>query len=153
MKSFEYAKYKNDKKSFSVPSIKWKDNTIPFYVLPIAPFIIMNDKFKNWSYDRLKWSEEKAKTVLNYFLPYELEYIEEDKCYYFDTGWDYTAKNRIASRVPFYLKKWTRKFRYEILHYLEDKYENSEFTKTFIKDFFGNTVIKFEKRVDKSILL
>lgn len=153
MKSFEYAKYKNNRNAFSVPSIKWKDNTIPFYTLPIAPFIIVNAKFKNWSYNRLKWSEEKAETVLNYFLPYELRYEEEYDCYYFNMGWDYTAKNRIASRVPFYLKKWTRKFKHEILRYLEDKYENPEFTKTIVKDFFGNTELKFEKKVDKSMFL
>lgn len=144
MKTFEYAQNKNNKKFFEMPKIKTTNYEIPLLVLPIAPFLIAYDKFDKWNYNRQEWSEEKATKVLNYFLPYVLEFAEEDNAYYYSTDWSYTGWN-IAKKVPFGLKKWAKKFGYQTLKYLEEGYENAEFSKSIEKGYF-ETWIKFEKK-------
>lgn len=144
MKTFEYAQTKNTKKSFKMPSIKFDKYNIPLWALPIAPFVIACDKFNDWNYRRQEWSEEKATKALNYFLPHVLEFVEEDNAYYYCTNWHYDGWN-IAKKVPFGMKKWAKKFGYETLKYLEEGYENAEFSKSIEKDYC-DTWIKFEKK-------
>ena len=144
MKTFEYAQTKNTKKSFKMPNIKFDKYDIPLLALPIAPFVIACDKFNDWNYRRQEWSEEKATKALNYFLPHVLEFVEEDNAYYYCTNWHYDGWN-IAKKVPFGMKKWAKKFGYETLKYLEEGYENAEFSKSIEKDYC-DTWIKFEKK-------
>lgn len=144
MKDFNFAKDKKKKKIFHIPTIKTKEYEFKVWILPIAPFFIAYDKIDKWNYNRQAWSEEKAKKTLNYFLPYVLEYVEEDNAFYYCTDWRYSSED-IAKRVPFGLRKWVKKFKYQILEYLETRYENPKFTKSIEKDSY-ETWIKFEER-------
>lgn len=142
MKNFEYAK--NKKRIIKMPTIETNNYSIPLWALPIAPFIIAYDKFDKWNYKRQNWDEKKATKVLNYFLPYVIEYDKEKQAYYYCMDWRYRGSD-IAKKVPIGLKKWTKKFGFETLNYLENTYEKTDFLKTIEKDYNG-TWIKFEKR-------
>lgn len=144
MKTFEYAQTKNNKKTFKMPSIKTANYNIPLWALPIAPFVIIYDKFNKWNYNRQQWSEAKATKALNYFLPYVLQFVEEDNAYYYNTDWRYNGWD-IAKRVPFGMKKWAKKFGYKILLFLENGYENEHFSKSIGKDY-PEIWLKFEKK-------
>lgn len=144
MKSFEYARIKKKRGSFKMPHIEIGIYDIPLWALPIAPFEIAYDKFDTWYYSNQKWSEEKATKALNYFLPHVLEFVEEDNAYYYCTEWRYSGYE-IAKRVPLGMKKWTKKFGYEILYFLKTGYENPDFSKIVVNEYDG-TWIKFEKR-------
>ena len=85
----------------------------------------------------------ECKTLRSTTLPESVISIG-DNAYYYCTSWHYSGRN-IAKKVPFSMKKWTKKFGYEILKYLEDSYENAEFSKSIEKDYY-DTWIKFEKR-------
>ena len=105
---------------------------------------IAYEKIKKHIRKQIAWSEEKATKALNYFLPHVLEFVEEDNAYYYCTNWHYDGWN-IAKKVPFGMKKWAKKFGYETLKYLEEGYENAEFSKSIEKDYC-DTWIKFEKK-------
>lgn len=116
MKNFEYAKIKAEtkEKTFKMPTIKTNTYNIPLWALPIALFVIVYDKFNEWNYNRLIWDEKKATKVLDYFLPYALEYNKENQAYYYCMNWGYYGLS-VAKKVPIGLKAWSKKFSYEIL--------------------------------------
>lgn len=149
MKKFEYAKERalNKKAKFKMPTIKTANYEIPLWgllVLPLVIIAIVYDKIKDWNYLRQEWSEEKATKVLNCFLPYSLEFIEEDNAYYYCLGW-HNSGDKLAKRAPINLKRWAKKFGYKTFQYLEEKYENPDFIKTIENDGYDKW-IKFEKR-------
>lgn len=140
MKNFEYAQKKE--KTFKMPTIKFDIYNIPLWALPIAPIIIIYDKFNKWNYIHQLWDEKKATKVLDYFLPYALEYDKENQSYYYCMEWRYYSD--ISKKAPIGLKKWSTKFYNEIFNYLKNGYEKIGFLKTIEKDC-GDTWIKFEK--------
>lgn len=142
MKNFEYAK--NKKRIIKMPTIETNNYSIPLWALPIAPFVIVYDKFNKWNYNHLIWDEKKATKVLDYFLPYALEYNKENQAYYYCMDWDFYGLS-IAKKVPIGLKAWTKKFSYEILNYLKTTYEKTGFLKTIEKHYADDIWIKFEK--------
>lgn len=143
MKTFEYAKTKKEKKKFKMPTVKI--GKYDFYIwaflfFPIIFILLLVDKIHDWSYNRLKWSEEKAKKVLDYWLPYVLSY--DDGAYWYCTSWHYPGW-QIAKRAPIGLKKWTKKFGYELRDYLEKGYEKDGFDRTIIEEYWDEHWIKF----------
>lgn len=146
MKDFEYAQTK--KKAFKIPTIKTTNYNIPLWALPFAPFAIIYDKIDKWNYAHQTWDEKKATKVLDYFLPYALEYDEESQAYYYCMDWIYSGSD-MAKRVPIGLKKWTKIFSYKILDYLKNTYEKTGFIKSIEEDCScGYLWIKFKKSID-----
>lgn len=141
MKDFEFAKKVKRHRNI-IPRIKTENYDISVLILPVAPFLIAIDKFNMWRYNRRVWDEKKATKVLNYFLPYVLEYDEADDAYYYYLEW-YTDRRSIAKKVPLRLRKWTRKFGFEIIRFLINGYEKSGFTKTIVND--SGSWVKFVK--------
>lgn len=139
MKTFEYAK---TRKHFKMPSIKTTNYNIPVWALPIAPFIIAYDKISKWANDRRVWDEEKARKVLDRALPYVLEYVAEDDAYWYCMEW---SEWRLADHAPLGLKKWAKKFFHNLHFYLEENYENPNYTKTIERDDW-QVWLKFEKK-------
>lgn len=91
---------------------------------------------------------KKATKVLDYFLPYALEYDEENQAYYYCMDWIYSGLD-IAKKVPIGLKKWTKIFSYKILDYLKNTYEKTGFIKSIEEDCnCGYLWIKFKKSID-----
>lgn len=145
MKDFEYARTK--KKAFKMPTIEITNYNIPLWALPFAPFAIIYDKIDKWNYAHQTWDEKKATKVLDYFLPYVLEYDEKNQAYYYCTDWRYNGSD-IAKKVPIRLKKWTKIFSYKILNYLKSTYEKESFIKSINDDNYGYCWIEFKKNID-----
>ena len=143
MKDFSYAQKKAQKKNkkpwYVIPTKKY--GGIYLWGLPLLPILIFHEKFSNWMYARREWSEAKATKVLDYALPHTLEWVEDDKAYFFCMEWRTNFKNY----VPFYLKKWASKFNFKIGEYLLHYYEKDGYIKTVEKDEYTDTWIKFEK--------
>lgn len=139
MKKFDYAKKSNRRKRWWIIRIK----NYNFYIwgLLFVPFILLSDKFKSWQYNRLEWNETTAKKVLDYVLPYKLEWVEEDNAYYYCMDWIPS----FAKHAPLSYKKWARKFNHQIAEYLRDKYEHENYIKSCENDGYDEW-IKFEKK-------
>ena len=148
MKNFEYAQKRNSKKRFKMPALKIGEKySIPLPLIPLVPLwlgVIIYNEFHDWNYRRQEWSEEKATKVLNHFLPYVMEWNEEENSYFYCMDWHYGGST-LAKYSPIGLKTWARKYSYEIFRFLKDKYENPDFVKTIEDDYYEKWV-KFEKR-------
>lgn len=81
---FEKAKNKSKKPWYMVNT---KNYQIPFWALPVAPFVIGISKLNDWFYDRIKWDERKAVKVLNHVLPKILNYDKDEDAYYYCMDW------------------------------------------------------------------
>lgn len=91
----------------------------------------------------MTWNEEKAKKVLDKMLPRILEWNKEENhywCHIRKYGWWYSQ-----NRIPFYYRKWTNKFSYELKKYLIEKYELKYYTKEILDDYDWHLIIFTEK--------
>ena len=145
MKNFDEAKKratKVRKKPWYVVDIK--NYSIYIWGLPLVPFVLGVEKFKDWCYNRLEWSEEKATKVLDEVLPKVLTYDAEDNAFYYNIDWSFSEFRRYA---PFGYKKWASKFGYDLKEFIQDGYENANYTKTVYDDgYHGDTWVKFEEK-------
>ena len=71
-----------------------------------------------------------------------LEWVEEENAFYFCMQWGEGIYWRKAKRID---RKWAKKFCYKIKSYLEDEYENAQYTKTVERDYY-ETWIKFVEK-------
>lgn len=115
-----------------------------FFVLalPIAPFFLAWEKFNNWNYKRMEWDEERATKVLDYVLPKTLEWVEEDNAFLYYLGW---SPSIISNNARIIDKKWCRKFDYDLRSFIEEGYENPNYTKTIEEDDYNDWVKFVEK--------
>ncbi len=141
MKSFEYAKNKENKK-FKMPVVKMGEYRVYLWALPIAPFAIAYDKLQTWAYNRRVWNDKKATKVLDYVLPYILEYVEEDNAYYYCMDW---GTYNLWKKAPIISRAWARKFSNRLQHYIKDYYEKEGFVKTVESDGY-DTWVKFVEK-------
>lgn len=142
-KSFSYAKTRKEKQSHK----KWwiiNGEKYSYYIwaLPLIPFVLLYDKICEYLDKRRLWDEEKATKVLNYILPYVLDWVEEDNAYYYCMDWSYTI---LWKKAPFTMRKWVGKFDVKLHHFIKDGYQPEGYEKTVENDGY-ETWIKFEKR-------
>ncbi len=142
MKDFEYAKNKQTQKRKKWWVIKGKQYSYYIWALPLIPFVTLANKYKDWSYSRRVWSDGKATKILDYVLPYVLEYVEEDDAYYYCMQWYTTSLWR---RAPYFSRGWAKKFSSKLHSFIEEGYNKDGYIKTVEKDFY-ETWIKFQKR-------
>lgn len=146
MKNFEYAKAKKEKKKFKMPTVvigKYEYNIWAMLLFPLILISLLVDKIKDWNYNRLEWSTEKATKVLDNWLPYVLEY--DEGAYWYCTDWN-TGSWNIAKKVPIGLKQFTTKFTVKIFAYLRNEYEKMGFEKTIEENDY-ESLIKFTPKV------
>jgi hypothetical protein len=115
-----------------------------FFVLalPLAPFFLAWEKYKEWKYQRMEWDEKKATKVLDYVLPKTLEWNEEDNAFFYYLGW---SPSMISSNARIIDKKWCRKFGYDLREFIKEGYENSNYIKTIEEDYYNDWVKFVEK--------
>lgn len=140
MKNFNYAKRpRSNRKWYRISIGQYQ---VYFWGLPLLPFVVCYDKFKDWQYFRMKWSAERAQRVLDHALPYLLEWVEEDKAYYYCMDW---SDFNLWRKASLFDKKWAKKFGAKLRVYLRDEYQKAEFAKSVEQDPY-ETWVKFAER-------
>ena len=145
MKNFEYAQKRAtnaNKRPWYTVKIK-NYGYIYLWGLPLLPVVVIGKAVSEWAYKRRVWDDDKATKVLDYVLPYKLEWVEENNAYYYCMDWSFYNLHKYA---PFYLKKWSAKFDYGLHRHIETDYEKDGYIKTVETDNYGVTWVKFEKR-------
>lgn len=141
MKDFDYAKrqQKNRRKWWVVYT---KQYSFYIWALPIFPFFLLWEKYQDWQYSRMTWSEERATRILDHVLPYVLEWAAEDEAFYYCMQWGHTALWR---KAPRFQRKWARKFSGRLWYFLEEGYQKEGYDKSVETDF-EDVWVKFQKR-------
>ena len=124
------------------PYVYINDFEIFILALPLVPFVVAWEKFKDWNYQRMKWDKERAVKVLDYVLPRTLEWNEEDNAFFYYLGW---SPSMISNNARIIDKKWCRKFEYELRSFIGKGYENPNYTKTIEEDY-DNDWVKFVEK-------
>ena len=139
MKAFDMAKEKRKvQRQRPIHWVKICGYTVRWWEVPLVPFELLKD----WRYNRMKWSDEKATKVLDAILPNELEWVEEDNAFYYCMNWD---PHGIGRKAPRRYKNWANKFSWKLHDFIRDGYENPDYIKTYIDDGYEGWV-KFEER-------
>lgn len=144
MKTFDKAK------QTSKPRKKWwiirtKDYDYYIWALPLIPFVELADYIEKKAYAKRVWDTATATKVLDKVLPKVLEWVEEEKAFYYNMTWGYS---RLWHKAPLKYRKWARKFQYDLHKYVESGYENPQYVKTVDKSeyYYDDTWVKFEEK-------
>ena len=140
--TFDKAKETKKKSNKKWYIINGKKYSYYIWALPLLPFVILYDTLEERANKRRVWSAERATKVLNYVLPKVLEWVEEDKAYYYCMDWGTSDLWRKAKRRD---RKWARKWEYDLRDFIKDGYENENYSKSVEKDYC-DTWVKFEER-------
>lgn len=139
--TFDKAKEtKSNKKPWYI--IRGKRYSYYVWALPLVPFVTLYDVMSQRADKRRVWSAERATKVLNHVLPKVLEWVEEDKAYYYCMDWGTSNLWRGAKRID---RKWARKHEYKLRDFIKEGYENEHYSKSVEKDYC-DTWVKFEER-------
>ena len=127
----------------------WNKNSYKVYrviFFPIWIGTIIIDKTNKYLNSRQKWSEERAKEILNYYIPRRAEWCEEDKTFYFfdnGMGWGNLAKRYLKRKD----RRWWNLHRGwiggKIRDYLLNEFELEGFTKEIGNCYDGWTEVSF----------
>ena len=130
---------KNNKKWYIINGKRYS-----YYVwaLPLVPFITLYDVMSQRADKRRVWSAERATKVLNHVLPKVLEWVEEDKAYYYCMDWGTSNLWRSAKLSD---RKWANKWQYQLRDFIKEGYENEHYSKSVEKDYY-DTWVKFAER-------
>lgn len=131
---------KNNNKKWYV--INGKRYSYYMWALPLVPFVTLYDVMSQRADKRRVWSTERATKVLNHVLPKVLEWVEEDKAYYYCMDWGTSGLWRNAKRID---RKWARKWEYQLRDFIKEGYENEHYSKSVEKDYY-DTWVKFAER-------
>ncbi len=108
----------------------YKVNRIIFFPIWIGTIVV--EKIQKKLNARQVWSEERVKTILDYYVPRKAEWCEEDKTFYFfdnGMGWGNLAKRYLKRKD----RRWWNNHRGwvggKIRDYLINNYEIAGFTK------------------------
>lgn len=127
-----------NKKESKIDAIRkwWRKNgykVVRVVLFPIWGAVVAKEKFSNWKYKRLEWSEERANEILSYYIPRKSEWDNEDKTFYFaDNGMGWSMKCRqkaIKLKDRAWWKKFTGGWGGQVRTYLLEKFELEGFTK------------------------
>lgn len=122
----------------------YKVNRVIFFPIWIGGIIV--EKIQKKLNDRQVWSEERAKTILDYYIPRKAKWSEEGKEFYFfdnGMGWGNLAKRYLKLKD----RRWWNNHRGfwggKIRKYLIEEYELEGFTKEIGNCYDGWTEISF----------
>ena len=128
----------------------WHKNdykVIRIILFPIYILAQIYNKINSKLYARIKWSDEQANKILNYYIPRKCSWNEEHKeLYFFDNGygWDMN-KRRLKWKDRRFWNKYKGWCGGEIRSYLLNKFELEGFTKEIGRCDYGQTEIIFHK--------
>ena len=139
--TFDKAKEtKSNKKPWYI--INGKRYSYYVWALPLVPFVTLYDVMSQRADKRRVWDTQRATKVLNHVLPKVLEWVEEDKAYYYCMDWGTSNLWRGAKRND---RKWAQKWQYQLRDFIKEGYENEHYSKSVEKDYY-DTWVKFEER-------
>lgn len=143
MAKFDKAKTQQENKNKK----KWyiingKRYTYCILALSLVPFVTLYDVMSQRADKRRVWSAERATKVLNHVLPKVLDWVEEDKTYYYNMDWGTSNLWRGAKRTD---RKWAQKWQYQLRDFIKEDYENEHYVKSIETDYY-DTWVKFEER-------
>ena len=122
----------------------YKVNRVIFF--PIWIVTVIYEKIQKNLNAKQAWSEERAKSILDYYVPRRADWDEEDKIFYFfdnGMGWGNLAKKYLKRKD----RRWWNKYRGfyggEIRDYLICHYEMDGFSKEVRDTSDGWTEIIF----------
>jgi hypothetical protein len=130
----------------------WNKNSYKVYrviFFPIWIASILMEKIVKWLNSRQAWSDERAKEILDYYIPRRAQWdAEEQEFYFFDNGYGWSL-----SSARKYLKLKDRRFWNnhkgfcggDIRYYLIDTFELEGFTKEVGECSSSWTEITFKK--------
>jgi hypothetical protein len=130
----------------------WGKNDYKVYRIILFPIWIaslLGAKFTKWLNSRQAWSDERAKEILDYYIPRRANWdAEEQEFYFFDNGFGWSLNS--AKR---YLKRKDRRFwnihkgwcGSKIRKYLIEEFELEGFTKEVLECSDSWTEIIFKK--------
>ena len=115
-------------------------------LFPIWIGMVAKDKINEHLASRQKWSDERAKEILNYYIPRRADWCEEDKTFYFydnGMGWGNLAKNYLKLKDRRWWNNYNGFWGGEIRLYLIEEFELEGFTKEVIRRDEAETEIAF----------
>ena len=130
---------KNKKKWYIIHGKRY---TYCILALPLVPFVTLYDVMSQRADKRRVWSAERATKVLNHVLPKVLEWVEEDKAYYYCMEW---RPGNLWRKAKYIDRKWARKWEYQLPEFIKNNYQNENYSKSVEKDYY-DTWVKFEER-------
>lgn len=123
----------------------YKVNRVIFFPVWIGG--VITEKVKKYLNSREVWSEERAKTILDYYVPRRAEWDEADKTFYFfdnGYGWSMGYAKKYLKRKD---RRWWNVHRGwvggKIRDYLINEYEIAGFDKQVGNCYNGHTEISF----------
>ena len=105
--------------------------------------ILLKEKITNYLNSQEIWSEERAKTILDYYVPNYAEWDEKDQSFYFfdnGCGWSWYFAKKIVKRED---RRFWELYYYKIRSYLINTFELEGFTKEIGNCSEGWTEITF----------
>ena len=139
--TFDKAKEtKSNKKPWYV--INGKRSSYYGWAMPLVPFVTLYDVMSRRADKRRVWDTERATRVLHHVLPKVLEWVEEDKAYYYCMEW---GTSNLWRGAKYSDRKWARKWEYHLRDFIKEGYENENYSKSVEKDCC-DTWGKFEER-------
>ena len=139
--TFDKAKETNsNKKPWYI--INGKRYSYYIWALPLVPFVTLYDVMSQRADKRRVWDTERATKVLNHVLPKVLEWVEEDKAYYYCMDW---GTSNLWRGAKFSDREWAQKWQYQLRDFIKEGYENEHYSKSVEKDYY-DTWVKFAER-------
>ena len=142
MKNFDKAKKQNKSNNKKWYILHTKKYSYYIWALPLLPFVILIDYIKDWYYNRLIWSNERAIKVLNKALPKIIEWVEEDKSFYYCMDW---GTSQLYNRAPFFSRKWARKFAWKLHRFIKEEFEIEGYKKSIETDNYEEVWVRFSE--------
>ena len=127
----------------------WNENSYKVYrviFFPIWIGAIAIDKTNKYLNSRQKWSEERAKEILNYYIPRRADWCAEDKTFYFfvnGMSWGKLAKKHLKRKDRRWWNLHTGWTGGKIRNYLLNEFELEGFTKEIGNCYDGRTEVSF----------
>lgn len=139
-----------NKKEKKHPVRKWWNKNgykvMRVILFPIWIGMVITEKINKYLNSRQKWSEERAKEILNYYIPRRADWNAEDKTFYFfdsGMGWGKLAKKYLKRKD----RRWWNLHRGwtggKIRDYLLNEFELEGFTKEIGNCYDGWTEVSF----------
>lgn len=119
----------------------WHKNSYKFFRVILFPIWIVayaHEKFISYLNSKQVWNEDRAKEILNYYIPRRAEWNEEKKEFYlFDNGygWYFSYAKRYLKRKDYRFWKCNT---YNIKKYLVNHFELDGFTKKNLGTIYDN---------------
>jgi hypothetical protein len=148
-----------NKKETKIDTFKkwWNKNgykVMRVVLFPIWGCVCAKNKIENYLNSKCEWSEERAKKVLDYYIPRRARWSETDKTFYFfdnGFGWGMAYAKKYLKRKD---RRWWNNHRGfsggKIRDYLINNYEIAGFDKQVGSCYDGWTEIAFVMQQEKN---